>query len=87
MVHGAEWSFFGMHFVWWFIWMAIILGAFTTYTPIPKSQLKTGELALDILRRRYAAGQITTEEYERRKVVLERDEPASASPTAAHQHH
>ena len=87
MVHGAEWSFFGMHFVWWFIWFVIIMGAFTAYTPIPKSQLKIGELALDILRRRYAAGQITTEEYERRKVVLERDEPASASSTSARQHH
>ena len=29
MMHGAEWSFFGMHFVWWFIWLAIIVGAFS----------------------------------------------------------
>lgn len=30
MVHGTEWSLFGMHFVWWFIWIAIVLVAFTT---------------------------------------------------------
>jgi len=47
--------------------------------------LKTGELALDILRRRYAAGQIATEEYERRKVVLERGEPDSAATKSAQQ--
>ncbi len=86
MVHGTEWSFFGMHFIWWFIWIAILLGAFTTYTPIPKAHLRTGERALDILRRRFAAGQLSTEEYERRKVVLERDEPDGAQTASSHQH-
>ena len=85
MIHGSDWSFFGMHFVWWFIWIALIMGAFTTYTPIPKAHLRTGELALDILRRRYAAGLVSTEEYERRKEVLERDEPGAASSTSSHQ--
>jgi uncharacterized membrane protein len=44
-------------------------------TPVPKDQLRSGERALDILRRRYAAGEMSTEEYEQRKAVLERDEP------------
>ena len=75
MALANEWTFVGMHFLWWFVWIAIIVGAFTTYTPIPKNQLRSGERALDILRRRYAAGQFSSEEYERRRIVLERDEP------------
>lgn len=70
MLHDTTWSFLGMHFIWWFVWIVLISMAFTSFTPVAKSQLKSGERALDILRRRYAAGQITTEEYERRRNVL-----------------
>lgn len=86
MLHATGWSFLGMHFIWWFVWFAFISLALTTYTPIPKNQLKRGVRALDILRRRYAAGQVSTEEYERRKVLLERDEPRDVATAGAHQH-
>ena len=85
MVHGTEWSFIGMHFLWWFFWIALILGVFTSYTPIPKAHLRKGERAFDILRRRYAAGQVSLEEYEQRKMVLERDEPVSEPTGSANQ--
>lgn len=75
MGHALGWSFIGMHIFWWLFWIALISTAFATFTPVPKNQLKSGLRALDILRRRYAAGQVSTEEYERRKEVLERDEP------------
>lgn len=75
MLHATDWSFVGMHLFWWLFWFVLIATAFTTFTPVPKNQLKSGERALDILRRRYAAGQVSSEEYERRKAVLERDEP------------
>lgn len=68
-------------------WIALIVTAFVTVTPVPKNQMRSGERALDILRRRYAAGQVSTEEYEQRKAVLERDEPASVSTAPAHRHH
>ena len=83
MLHANGWSLFGMHFFWWLFWLGLILTTFTTFTPVPKSQMKSGERALDILRRRYAAGKVTTEEYERRKKVLERDEPGSVPATPA----
>ena len=70
-MYGAGWSFFGMHFIWWAFWILLIVTAFTTVTPVPKSQLKSGERALDVLRRRLAAGHVSIEEYERRKAVLE----------------
>lgn len=75
MFHGSAWWFFGMHFFWWFFWIALIVIAVSTVTPVPKSQMKSGERALDILRRRFAAGQVSPEEYERRKAILTRDEP------------
>lgn len=86
MFHGDGWSFVGMHLIWWLVWIVIISSAFTIFTPVPKNQLRSGERALDILRRRYAAGQVSTEEYEQRKAVLERDDPKSDSTMTAHQH-
>jgi putative membrane protein len=78
-----------MHAFWWAFWFILIVTLFSTVTPIPKNQLKSGERAFDILRRRYAAGQVSTEEYERRKAVLERDDPegmATVSSTRVHHH-
>lgn len=86
MLHANGWAFFGMHIFWWLFWLGLIITMSTTITPVPKSQMRSGERALDILRRRYAAGQVTTEEYERRKAVLERDEPRSTPAARAHQH-
>lgn len=89
MVHESAWVFFGMHVFWWLLWLVVILTLVSTVVPIPKSQLRSGETAMDILRRRYAAGLITSDEYEERRRILERDEmdagPVS-SPARAHQH-
>ncbi len=87
MLHDTGGLFFGMHFIWWFLWIAFLATAFTTGAPVPRSLLKKGERALDILRRRYAAGQMTTDEYERRKAVLERDEPGADAAISARPHH
>ena len=87
MLHATGWSFIGMHMFWWIFWFGLIVVAFGTVTPVPRSQLRSGERALDILRRRYAAGQLSTEEYEQRKLVLEHDEPAIASATPGYRHH
>lgn len=84
MLHATGWSFIGMHFFWWVFWIVLIMTAFATVTPVPKSQMKYGERALDILRRRYATGKISTEDYEQRRAVLERDEPASVPKDDAH---
>ena len=89
MLHTTGWAFFGMHIFWWAFWILLIATAFSTVTPVPKNQLRSGERALDILRRRYAAGQVSTEEYERRKAVLERDEPdrgPTVTSARVHQH-
>ena len=89
MLHATTVGFFGMHIFWWAFWILLIVVLLATVTPVPKNQMRSGERALDILRRRYAAGQFSTEEYERRKAVLERDQPDRAPPVSsarAHQH-
>ena len=75
---------FGMHFFWWLFWLFLIVIAFATVTPVPRHLTRSGERALDILRRRYAAGQVTTEEYEQRKAILERDDPSTGQTKHAH---
>jgi putative membrane protein len=70
----------GMHVGWWIIWILVIAavtwaiarsrpGGEASSTPSPDR-----ETPLDILKRRYAEGEISTEEYEDRKERLERDQ-------------
>jgi putative membrane protein len=65
----------GMHFAWWIFWIVVvILGVwFVTRArmPGPTSPPESAESPLDILRRRYANGEISTDEYEERKSRLE----------------
>lgn len=74
-------SLFGMHAIWWIVWIALIVAVVLLLVRAPGRRgddAKTtanapGETPLEILRRRYAAGEISTNEYEERKAVLERD--------------
>ena len=84
MFHETGGIFVGMHFLWWMFWIVLIGTAFVTVTPLPKQYAKSGPRALDILRRRYAAGELSSEEYERRKAIIVRDEPTSGPPAHAH---
>lgn len=63
--------FWGMHLFWWLFWFLIIASFFSLLTPVPRHKLR--ETPLQILQRRYAAGELSTEEYEERKQRLERD--------------
>lgn len=69
-MHYNDWGFWGMHVFWWLFWIAVMVVLFTSLSPTSRRQ---SERPLEILQRRYAAGEITTQEYEERKAVLERD--------------
>jgi putative membrane protein len=60
----------GMHFIWWFLWIFILIWIFATPYEIPGQRSKKGS-PLDILKKRYAAGQITKDEYLKSKKNLE----------------
>ena len=62
--------FWGMHLFWWLFWFALIAVFFSLLAPVPRRKVR--ETPLQILQRRYAAGEISTQEYEERKSKLER---------------
>ncbi len=63
-------NFWGMNFIEWFVWMGLLLWIFFTPYNIP-GQRKNKDSPLDILRKRFAAGEITKEEYQEHKNFLE----------------
>ena len=71
---------FGMHLFWWIFWILLIVFFFALLTPVPRKRAHLyRQTPLEILQRRYANGEITTQEYEERKSRLERDSSATAS--------
>lgn len=70
-MHFDGWGFLGMHVFWWLFWIVLILALFGLFEPVPRRRAR--ETPLQVLQRRYAAGELSTQEYEERKVRLERD--------------
>jgi putative membrane protein len=62
--------FWGMHLIWWFVWIMLLFWIFATPYRIP-GERRPLDGPLDILQKRYAAGEITTEEFQERKKNLE----------------
>lgn len=67
------WGFMGFHLFWWLIWVAVIVGFVLWVARAAGQSPRSPQTALEVLQRRYANGEITTEEYEKRRGVLERD--------------
>ena len=65
-----EYYWWGMHWFWWILWLVLLIWIFALPFDIP-GQRKKPETPLDILKKRYASGEIDTEEYEKRKRVLQ----------------
>jgi putative membrane protein len=65
-------GFLGMHLIWWFIWIGLISWIFATPYNIPGQRFKK-DTAFDILGKRFAAGELTDEEYKEKKRLLEID--------------
>ncbi len=87
---GYHYQFVGMHFFWWAFWLMLIIPFFFIATPVRRKTVQLyRENPLGILQRRYAAGELTTEDYEDRKSRIERDmrdaKFRSSSPNASEQ--
>ncbi len=65
-------GFWGMDLIWWFLWIILLLWIFAIPYDIP-GQRKKKDSPFDILQKRFAAGEITKEEYQERKQILEKD--------------
>jgi putative membrane protein len=62
----------GMHIIWWFIWLSMLFWIFAIPYNIP-GQRSQKDTPLDILKKRFASGEITTEEYRDKKLILENE--------------
>lgn len=65
-----HYQFIGMHLIWWFVWGTLIFWIFATPYNIPGQKIKN-DSPLDILKKRLASSQISKEEYEEKKKILE----------------
>jgi putative membrane protein len=61
--------FWGMHLLWWFIWIIFLFWIFVTPWDV-SGQKKKKNSPLDILQKRFALGQITKEQYLEQKAIL-----------------
>lgn len=61
--------FWGMHLLWWVIWVIVAFWIFATPYTIPGQRTKK-DSPLDILNKRLASGQITNEEYQEKKKLI-----------------
>ena len=78
------WSFWGMNVIWWFFWIALLIVFFSLATPVSRVRAREYDNPLSILQRRYAGGQMTTEEYQERKAQLQKDLQTEPQPSLFH---
>ena len=64
-------NYWGMHMMWWIFWVAILV--FIVFTPWGSSKRTSRGSLLHTLRKTYAEGKISTQEFEERKKVLEKE--------------
>jgi putative membrane protein len=62
--------FWGMHMLWWVFWVILVIWIFATPYNIPGQRTKN-ETPLDILKKRFAKGEITKEEFDEKKKFLD----------------
>jgi len=67
-----NYDFWGMHFIWWFVWVILLFWIFATPYDVPFQRLKK-DSPLYILKRRFATGQLTKEQYFEQKSILEQN--------------
>lgn len=65
-------AFLGMDFIWWIVFIVILIWIFIVPFDIP-GRRKQRDSPLDILKKRFAAGDITAEVFKRDSAILKGD--------------
>lgn len=68
-MHLHDGHFGGMHLIWWIVWVVVLVWIFILPNDIPFQRTKK-EDPVDILKKRFAKGEITKEEFEESKKLL-----------------
>jgi putative membrane protein len=85
MMYHDGWWFLGMHGLWWLFWIFLIVLFFSLIEPTSRGEARRRRTTpLEILQKRYAAGDISTEEYEERKARLVADAPPTNDDAHVH---
>ena len=63
----------GMHAIWWIFWVVLVITLLFWGGGSSARRNKPRETPHETLRRRLASGEVNTEEYEKRKALLDRD--------------
>ncbi|MGB3143898.1 MAG: SHOCT domain-containing protein [Maribacter sp.] len=69
-MHYFDGHWGGMHLIWWIIWFILLIWIFFVPSDLPYQKTKN-ESPFDILKKRFAKGEITKDEYEESKRTLE----------------
>ncbi|UAN00142.1 SHOCT domain-containing protein [Polaribacter litorisediminis] len=69
-MNNEYYNFWGMHLIWWFLWIIVLFWIFATPYDIPGQRTKKGT-PLDILKKRFASGEINKEEFLEKKELIE----------------
>lgn len=76
---GGGYMMGGMHWIWWIFWIALIgVIVFYGWGGPSAQRRRPRETPHEVLRRRLASGEITTDQYEERKALLDRDSAGKA---------
>jgi putative membrane protein len=63
-------QFWGMHLIWWVIWVAILIWIYATPYDMP-GQRKKRDTPIDVLKKRFALGEIDKKEYLEKRTIIE----------------
>lgn len=69
MMNYVNYDFGGMHLFWWVLWGFMLVWIFATPYNIP-GQRRTIDSPFDVLKKRFAKGEISKEEYEEMREIL-----------------
>ena len=74
MFSGGGYMMGGMHGLWWIFWIVLIgILVFYGWDRRGEGRQRPRETPLEVLQRRLASGELSPEEYEKRKALLDRD--------------
>jgi len=70
MNYFENYEYFGMHFVWWILWIFIFIWIYATPYNFPWQRMKK-DTPLYLLKKRFALGEISETEFNEKKKLID----------------